>query len=166
MQKAILISGSTGAGKTTYSRKIAQEFSAVVFSIDEWMKTLFWMDAPKGGDLNWALERVRRCEEQIWTLAQRLLDSGHPVILDLGFSKKDQRDRFRSLVLSSGHQPELHFLDISVETRRDRVKQRNLTKSETYEFHVNEKTFDWMESYFERPTQEELAKPSVTITGI
>jgi predicted kinase len=52
MQMAFLISGSTGAGKTTYSRKLAKERHALVFSIDEWMKTLFWMDAPQGGDLN------------------------------------------------------------------------------------------------------------------
>ncbi|HSK46185.1 MAG TPA: ATP-binding protein [Candidatus Binatia bacterium] len=163
MQTAFLISGSTGAGKTTYSRKLANERGALVFSIDEWMKTLFWMDSPEGGDLNWALARVRRCESQIWVIAQRLLDSGLPVVLDLGFSKKDQRDRFKSLIISSGHQPQLHFLDVSVATRRNRVKKRNLTKSETFEFSVDEKTFDWMESYFERPTQEELVAPSVVI---
>jgi predicted kinase len=163
MQTAFLVSGSTGAGKTTYSRKLANELGALVFSIDEWMKTLFWMDSPEGGDLNWALERVRRCENQIWVIAQGLLQSGLPVVLDLGFSKKDQRDRFKSLIIASGHQPQLHFLDVSVAVRRNRVKERNLTKSETFEFNVDEKTFDWMESYFERPTPEELAAPSVVI---
>ena len=83
MQKVFLISGSTGAGKTTYAKKLAKEHSAQVFSVDEWMKTLFWMDAPKGGDLKWALERVRRCEDQIWLVARRLLDSGQPVIYAL-----------------------------------------------------------------------------------
>src|SRR5689334_16988583 len=41
-----LICGSTGAGKTTYARRLADEIGAVVFSIDEWMAALFWMDAP------------------------------------------------------------------------------------------------------------------------
>ncbi len=163
MQKVFLILGSTGAGKTTYARKLAKECSAQVFSIDEWMKILFWMDAPDGGDIKWALERVRRCETQIWLIAKRLLDSGQSVILDLGFSKKDQRDRFKSLINSSGHQPELHFLDIDVEIRRKRVQERNLAKTETFEFEVDDQTFTWMESYFERPTSEELAESSVVI---
>jgi hypothetical protein len=54
------------------------------------MKTLFWMDAPPGGDLQWALEPVRRCETQIWVTAKSLLDAGQPVVLDLGFSKKNK----------------------------------------------------------------------------
>lgn len=163
MQTGFLISGSTGAGKTTYSRKLAKEKGALVFSIDEWMRTLFWMDAPKSGDVNWALERVQRCENQIWLIAKKLLDSGQSVIFDLGFSKRDQRERFKSFIVSSGHHYELHFLDVSVEIRRNRVKERNLKKSDTFEFNVDEATFEWMESYFERPTQEELAQASIVI---
>ena len=163
MQTTFLISGSTGAGKTTYSRKLAKEQGALVFSIDEWMRTLFWMDAPKSEDLNWALERVRRCEDQIWLIARQLLERGQPVVLDLGFSKKEQRERFRSFVVSSGHRPELHFLDVPADTRRDRVKERNLMRDGTFEFVVDDKTFEWMESYFERPTQEELSGWSVVL---
>lgn len=145
MSVAFLISGSTAAGKTTYARKLAGDYNAQVFSIDEWMKTLFWMDAPPGGELHWALERVHRCETQIWTIAKRLLDAEQPVVLDLGFSKKEQRDRFKALVSSGGHQFELHFLDIPVEQRRARLAQRNRGRSDTFEFEVDEATFEWME---------------------
>ena len=41
-----LICGSTGAGKTTYAIQLTAKVGAVRFSIDEWMKALFWMDAP------------------------------------------------------------------------------------------------------------------------
>jgi hypothetical protein len=41
-----LISGPVGAGKTSYSRKLASEHNAVVFSIDEWMQNLFGGDLP------------------------------------------------------------------------------------------------------------------------
>ena len=40
-----LICGSTGAGKTTYARELATNIGGVVFSIDEWMVTLFGEDA-------------------------------------------------------------------------------------------------------------------------
>ena len=38
------IIGSTGAGKTTYARKLASECRALPFSIDEWMHELFAPD--------------------------------------------------------------------------------------------------------------------------
>jgi len=118
MQTGYFIVGSTGAGKTTYARKLAGEQGVQVFSIDEWMKTLFWMDAPAGGDLKWALERVGRCEEQIWRVAKKLLDSGHDVIFDLGFSKKLQRDQWRSRIITSNHRYQFHFLDIPARERK------------------------------------------------
>ncbi len=40
-----LIAGSTGAGKTTYARALAEQVGGVRFSIDEWMTALFWMDS-------------------------------------------------------------------------------------------------------------------------
>ena len=156
MQTVYLICGSTGAGKSTYSRKLGGTLGALVFSIDEWMKTLFWMDAGENTGLDWALERVRRCEDQIWTIAKDVLAGDRPVILDLGFSKADQRQKFRDLVATESHQFELHLLDLPADVRRRRVNERNLARSGTFEFELDEKTFDWMESYFERPTGDEL----------
>ncbi len=157
-----LITGSTGAGKTTYSRTLAKIKNAQVFSIDEWMKTLFWMDAPSSPDLNWAIDKVGRCEKQIWNVGERLLKSGVPIILDLGFSKKKQRDHFMQLVLKAGFVTELHFLDIPIDIRKSRVQKRNIEKTDTFEFEVSVETFDWMENYFEAPVGEEL-KSSVVI---
>jgi predicted kinase len=42
-----LISGSTGAGKTTYASQLSERLKGVRFSIDEWMAALFWMDTPQ-----------------------------------------------------------------------------------------------------------------------
>ncbi|MFN9580481.1 MAG: AAA family ATPase, partial [Novosphingobium sp.] len=58
----VLIVGSTGAGKTTYARRLAEELGGVRFSIDEWMMTLFWADSPQPIEFQWTIERVRRCE--------------------------------------------------------------------------------------------------------
>jgi predicted kinase len=161
MATAYLICGSTGAGKTTYARSLAREKSAQVFSIDEWMQTLFWADAPKDEAFPWAIERVQRCERQIFSVAERLLAVGVNVVLDLGFSKREQRERIRSWVETGGFEARLHFLDIPAEVRRDRVKLRNEAKSGTYQFDVPDSVFDWMESYFEAPSGDELASATV-----
>ena len=58
-----------------------------------------------------------------------------------------------------------HFLDISKETRMNRVIKRNMEKGETFEFEVSDETFefevsdenfDFMENWFEKPTEKEM----------
>lgn len=165
MVAAYLVVGSTGAGKTTYAREIAKKYHAQVFSIDEWMQTLFWMDAPAGVSTDesakWALERVARCEKQIWAVASKLLDDGQAVVLDLGFSKKAQREQFREWAKLRRHPTVTHFLDLPVEQRWARVQKRNAEKSGTYTFDVDRKTFDWMEDFFEALAGDELARAVV-----
>jgi predicted kinase len=64
-----LVCGSTGAGKTTYSLALTQRLNGVYFSIDEWMVRLFGKDQPEVLQLNWVMERVERCEQQIARVA-------------------------------------------------------------------------------------------------
>jgi predicted kinase len=157
MTIAHFVYGSTGAGKTTMSLKLSQENSAVVFSIDEWMKTLYWKDAPEDKVLEWALERVERCENQIWSVSKVLLTKKNPVVFDLGFSKKTQRDKFRKLILDAGFSAQIHYLDVDVQVRKKRVRERNKDLEKGLSIHVSDETFDWMENYFETPTEDELS---------
>ena len=60
-----VVTGSTGAGKSTFARELATRVSGMRFSIDEWMTRLYWMDSPEKKDFEWAMERIARCEEQI-----------------------------------------------------------------------------------------------------
>jgi len=39
-----LIVGNTGSGKTTYARFLKENSAAIIFSIDQWNKTLFLPD--------------------------------------------------------------------------------------------------------------------------
>jgi len=50
----------------------------------------------------------------------------------------------------------MHFLDVPKAIRYKRVMQRNTEQGATFEFKVSETDFDFMESWFERPTQGEL----------
>ena len=88
-----LICGSTGAGKTTYAIALADRVKGVRFSIDEWMTNLFLPDRPAELTLAWAVERTARSETQIWAVADQILARATDVVLDVGLSKRQHRDR-------------------------------------------------------------------------
>ena len=94
---------------------------------------------------------------------EQLEDINTDAILDLGLSKFEHREKFRKFAQTKGYQLTLHFLDISKETRLNRVMKRNDEKGETFEFEVTKENFDFMESWFEKPTKEEM-KNGITIT--
>ncbi len=151
-----LIVGNTGSGKTTYANQLKQKTKAILFSIDSWNKTLFLPDKKPLDGLDWFLERIERSERLILDLIKQLEYSKTDVILDLGLSKYEHREKFRSFAAAHGYKTTLHFLDVSQETRWKRVQQRNAEKGATFEFEVSRADFDFMESWFEKPTKEEM----------
>jgi len=152
-----LVCGSTGAGKTTFARRLHTERGAMHFAIDEWMGTLFWPDAPSPPGYEWAIARVERCERLIWSLACQELAFGREVVLDLGFSTRDQRDRFAALARTAGARPVLWFLDVPVAVRRARVHARNAALDGA-SIAVDDAMFDWMEGHFEPPHPDEAPR--------
>jgi predicted kinase len=151
-----LIYGSTGAGKTTYARALADRVRGVRFSIDDWMATLFLPDRPLQLSAVWAIERAARCEGQMWTIADQLIARGVDVIFDVGLSRREHRDRFRMGAARAGANSKLHYLDVDAETRRERVRLRNTQGSGTFAFEVTDEMFDYLESLFEEPDDDEL----------
>jgi predicted kinase len=160
MATAHLICGPVGSGKTTFGRALAAERGALFFCLDEWMATLFMMDAPTPLTLEWALPRTQRCEQQIWSVARQALALGTDVVLELGFFTRDQRARVRDLAASAGLTVQLHVLDVPLETRRERVRLRNQGTA-TYTVEVDDAMFDWAEGYYEPLDEAELAQAHV-----
>jgi predicted kinase len=152
-----LIIGSTGAGKTTYAQNLAQERSAVRFAIDEWMNKLFFPDLKSDIEYQWAMERIHRCEEMIWSMAERVLNTHVDVILEVSASTRELRQKQLQRALDIGAAVQLHFLDVDKEIRRKRVANRNKDKGDSYSFEVTDEMFDFVEDMFERPGQEELS---------
>lgn len=151
-----LIVGNTGSGKTTYSKELKAKTNGVIFSIDKWNNTLFLADKKPTDGLSWFLERIERAETLILDLVLQLQDSKTDAILDLGLSKFEHRDKFRTFAKLHNIEFKIHFLDFSKETRLQRVMQRNIEKGETFEFEVSKENFDFMENWFEKPTDTEL----------
>ncbi len=151
-----LIVGNTGSGKTTYSNELRSKTDGIIFSIDKWNNTLFLADKKQDDGLEWFLERIERAEKMIMDLVKQLEGSQTDSILDLGLSKLEHREKFRKFAELNSYDLTTHFLDISKETRLSRVLKRNTEKGETFEFEVSRENFDFMESWFEKPTEDEM----------
>lgn len=152
--KIILVTGGTGAGKTTYSQKLCKEIGALRFSIDDWMTGLFWMDAPEGGaTFDWAMTRIERAEGLIRQTAKQALAQNLSIILDLGFTKANHRQDFSKWGQSLGYSCELHWIDIPQDIRWERVQGRNREKGESYTMDVTREMFDFMEGEWEMPSK-------------
>jgi len=152
-----LIVGNTGSGKTTYSTELKSKTNGIIFSIDKWNNILFLADKKPTDGLDWFLERIDRAEKMIMNLVEQLENSKIDSILDLGLSKFEHREKFRKFAKSNGYELKTHFLNISKETRLNRVMKRNNEKGATFEFEVSIENFGFMESWFEKPNEKEIA---------
>lgn len=150
------IFGPTGAGKTTYALKLAANRNAILFSIDEWMGVLFFPDVQGELTFDWAMERVNRCEAQIWNTTRQLLAQGKEVVLEISMSTRPLREKQIKLAETIKVLYKLHYLDADIEVRRARVRNRNKQKGTTYSFDVNDDMFDFVENMFEAPSNQEL----------
>ncbi|QDG76813.1 ATP-binding protein [Labrenzia sp. PHM005] len=157
-----LICGPIGAGKTTYSRELAALSGGVVFSIDEWMVSLFGEDAPKSADPDWIFPRVDRCEKQMWAMAKRLGALHVPSILDFGFQRYEHRRRYINFANEAGLAAKMHVLDVEASERWKRIEARNTTKGETFHLVISRGMFDYIEATWEQPSEDETASVSRT----
>ena len=156
MKRMIIVCGPAGAGKTTYSISLSKKIGAIRFSIDPWMQKLF-ADDMKSLDYSWMIERVHRCYEQIWDTCDKIFSIDGSVVLDLGFTEKNQRKLFADRAIALNIVPEVHYLEAPKEVRKERVERRNSEKDpNVYAFNVTDAMFNFMEPRFEPPDEAEL----------
>lgn len=159
-----IVFGPQGAGKSTYSKQLSEERKAVCFSIDEWMWTLYGDDLPKSMSLSWINERLDRCEEQIWDTAKQIALLGSDVILDLGFTKFEKREKFVALAKAHDFPIQIHIVKAPLELRKQRVMNRNKEKGSTFSFEVSLGMFNFMEGEYQVPREKELEEAIVIDT--
>jgi predicted kinase len=102
------------------------------------------------------IERVQRCEAQIWSVAAGVLATGTSVILDIGLMRKADRARVREIAEGAGLPLQLHFVTAPTEVRRARVAERNVIRGENFAIEVTPEHFEFIEGVFESPDAEEL----------
>lgn len=151
-----LICGPTGAGKSTYAKKLSSDIGAIHFSIDDWMTSLFSPDLENSMDWKWISERALRCENQIIATACALAETGVSSILEIGLQRVNKRAEVASIVNKSGCRLQTHFLDVDAAERWRRVQQRNKEKGETFKLEITRDVFDFFETMWESPSENEM----------
>jgi predicted kinase len=151
-----VIFGPCGAGKTTYAHAFARREKAVAFILDDWMARLFGADMPEPLQYDWMVERVGRCEAQIWSVAAATIAAGTSVILDIGLMRRDDRARVREIAEATGLALQFHFVDAPQAVRRARVLDRNVVRGESFAIEVTPDLFEFIEGVYEPPEPKEL----------
>lgn len=159
-----VIFGPCGAGKTTYAHEFARRERAVAFVLDDWMARLFGPDMPEPLEYEWMLERVGRCEAQIWSGAAATIAAGTSVILDIGLMRRADRDRVRQIAEATGLALVFHFVDAPQEVRRARVADRNVVRGQNFAIEVPPDMFDFIEGVYEPPEPGELKGAVVSVS--
>jgi predicted kinase len=159
-----VIFGPCGAGKTTYAHAFARREKAVAFILDDWMARMFGPDMPEPLQYDWMIERVGRCEGQIWATAAGVLATGTSVILDIGLMRKADRDRVREIAEATGLALQFHFVDAPQAVRRARVLDRNVVRGESFAIEVTPDLFEFIEGVYEPPEPGELDDAVISVS--
>jgi hypothetical protein len=67
------------------------------------------------------------------------------------------REKYRKFAKENNIAVKTHFLNVPKEIRKERILKRNIEKGVTFEFEVSEDNFEFMENWFETPTEAELS---------
>jgi predicted kinase len=121
MATLYLLHGFTGAGKTTFARKLERELSALRFTPDEWLVQLYGNNPPEDR----FSEHYERVTNLIWQLTMQLLRSNLDVILDFGFWSWSSRDEACLKAQAVGASVKLYSISCAEETMRERVLKRS-----------------------------------------
>lgn len=151
-----VVFGPSGAGKSTYARELARREPAVHFAIDDWMARLFAPDMPEPLEFAWMMERIERCEAQIWSTTAAIMVAGTSVVLDLGLMRKSDRARVAEIAHAVDLPLQFHFVTAPQAARRARVLERNQVRGETFAIEVTPEMFEFIEGVYEAPDAEEL----------
>ncbi len=150
MTKIYFVCGFIGSGKTTYSKELAEQHRAFRFSIDEWMIPLHGEHMER----NLFNSRLATLQDLFKHSALQLFSLGVPVIFDFGFWSKADREAFTDWSSSVGVDSEIHYLDVSFETCKQRAFARN-QKQDGKSYEMTPDMLDLFWSWFEVPVTNE-----------
>ena len=153
MAKVYLICGKICCGKTTYSQKICAENEAVLLSVDEMTLAVFGQNCGEKHD-----EYVVNAKKYLLNKSVELIDKNINVVLDWGFWTKKERNFTKDFYKSRGVECELHYIDISDETWKVRIEQRNkaVLTDKTGAYYVDENLLAKFNSMFDVPNEADI----------
>ena len=158
MSPIYLIEGPVGAGKSTYAKLLASRLPGTHIALDEWFVRLFSPDRPSEDFISWYLQRKDRLLTVIWHHAVAMSKANQVPILELGLVQRQARYDIYAKAQEIGATLKLYILDTPLETRRQRVKQRNEQRGATFSMVVPDHIFELASDMWEAPVKrsEEL----------
>ncbi len=153
MAKVYLICGKICSGKSTYAEQLRVQNNAVLLSTDEITLALFGQHCGDKHD-----DYVERTQTYLFNKSLELIEVGINVILDWGFWLRVERDYAREFYNSRNIECEFHYVDISDETRKARLKKRNgeVLAEETSAYYIDDNLAEKFASIFEEPSEDEI----------
>ena len=147
-----LLVGLTGAGKTTYSKRVLEPAGVVRLSVDE----LIYQEHGRYG-IDYPASTYRELYAPALETVQELLveelDMGRDVALDLGIWSRADRDEWKSLIEAAGARWHLLYFPVSEAELRHRLAERNRLDGPNA-LRVDESDLDDFYARFEEPTDE------------
>jgi len=101
-------------------------------------------------------QESRRDRKEIWATALQLGKLGIPSILDFGFQRLEHRQRYAILTKNAKFTAKLHFLNVDASERWKRVEARNKNQGETHHMEITRGMFDYIETTWELPSEDEI----------
>ena len=147
----IFFCGKMGAGKSTKSKEVASENSAVLLSEDEWLSILYPQQITSFDDY---IKYSALLRPLIKSHVQKILLTGTTVVLDFPANTSKQRAWFKNIVLEIDAKHQLIYLDASDEKCLKQIAQRRLEQPERSAFDTEE-MFHQVTKYFEIPIESE-----------
>lgn len=146
MGRVIFMCGPSGAGKTTYARRLeAEGWTRLSFDSHLWARGI------RSGEVDPAVrEEVRvllRAE------LESLLEADQDVVLDFSFWSRAMREEWRTLLRAHGVEPDTVYLATDRETVLARIRERAGAHAD--DFPVDLDTAASYVDRFEPPTPEE-----------
>lgn len=123
--KIILVSGLSGAGKSTTARHLSQQTGAIYLRSDAVRKHLGGIAVDDRGDASlYTSEMHEKTYARLLELGLLLAESGYAVILDAKYDRQSYRQAAIEQAKSHAIPLQILFCDAPPEVRRDRVAKR------------------------------------------
>lgn len=123
-----LMYGLSGSGKSTVSGHLLELINAIRIRSDKERKRLFGENTGKKEELNTGIynpETTEKTYRHLLSLAETIISSGFPVIVDATFLKRALRQPFQDLATQLGVRFLILNLSASIENLQQRVTKRN-----------------------------------------
>lgn len=145
-----MLCGKVAAGKSTLAATLSKAPRTLLISEDDWLSSLYPSEIKTLDDYVRCSGRFRAA---MGPHIESLLRLGVSVVLDFPANTLARRQWLRSLFENAGVAHELHFLNVSDDMCKTRLRDRNA--SGAHAFQTSDAEFDLLTSHFVPPQDDE-----------